>query len=132
MLGLRLHLLHQPGTLDDVGEAGEILDIGGDRHLAARLQPRHHQRLQVGARGVDRGRVARRARPDDEDLAVVMLTHVSMSPKVLRATIPGITTRTNTPDAPGQGPAVQRRWRQSAGSTSSRATTPSSSLDGAG
>ena len=39
MLGLLLHLLHQPGALDDVGETGIVLDIGGDRQLAARLQP---------------------------------------------------------------------------------------------
>jgi len=31
MLGLRLHLFHQPGPLDDVGEARIILDVGGGR-----------------------------------------------------------------------------------------------------
>ena len=42
MLGLRLHLLHQPGALDDVGEAGIVLDIGGDGELAARLEAGDH------------------------------------------------------------------------------------------
>ena len=37
MLGLLLHLLHQPGALDDVGEARVVLDVGGDGQLAARL-----------------------------------------------------------------------------------------------
>ena len=39
VLGLRLHLLHQPGALDDVGEARVVLDVGGDGQLAARLEP---------------------------------------------------------------------------------------------
>ena len=34
MLGLALHLLHQPGSLDDVGKTGVVLDIGRDRQLA--------------------------------------------------------------------------------------------------
>jgi hypothetical protein len=42
---LRLHLLHQPRPLDHVGEAGIILDIGGDGELPARLHALHHQRL---------------------------------------------------------------------------------------
>ena len=29
VLGLRLHLLHEPGALDHVGEPGVVLDIGG-------------------------------------------------------------------------------------------------------
>ena len=29
VLGLRLHLLHEPGALDHIGEAGVVLDIGG-------------------------------------------------------------------------------------------------------
>jgi len=37
VFGLLDHLLHQPGTLDDVGEARIVLDVGGDGELAARL-----------------------------------------------------------------------------------------------
>jgi hypothetical protein len=43
--GLRLHLLHQPGTLDDIGKARIVLDVGGDRQLAARL----HALNQIGS-----------------------------------------------------------------------------------
>ena len=37
MLGLRLHLLDQPGALDDVAEAGIVLDVGRGGQLAAGL-----------------------------------------------------------------------------------------------
>ena len=73
MLGLRLHLLHQPGALDDVGKAGIVLDIGGDGELAAGLQALDDDRLEHGARGIDRRRVAGRARADDDDLGVHVL-----------------------------------------------------------
>src|SRR3546814_9571423 len=46
----RLHLLHQPGPLDDVAEAGIIFDIGGDGQLPARLHALHHDRRQTRAR----------------------------------------------------------------------------------
>ena len=70
MLGLRLHLLHQPRALDRLGEAGIVLDVGGDHELAARLEARQQQRLQHRAGGVDRGRVAGRPGPDDDDALV--------------------------------------------------------------
>jgi hypothetical protein len=44
MLGLLLHLLHQPGPLDDVGEAGVIFHIGGGHQLAAGLDALHENR----------------------------------------------------------------------------------------
>jgi hypothetical protein len=58
MLGLGLHLLHQPGALDDVGEARIVLDIGGDGQLAAGLDAGDQHGLQQGARGIDGGGVA--------------------------------------------------------------------------
>ena len=70
MLGLLLHLLHQPGALDDVGEARIVLDVGGDGELAARLDALDQDRLQHGARGIDRGGVAGRAGADDDKLGV--------------------------------------------------------------
>ena len=70
MLGLLLHLLHQPGALDDVGEAGIVLHIGGDGELAAGLDALDQDRLQHGAGGIDRGRIAGRAGADDDDLGV--------------------------------------------------------------
>ena len=75
VLGLLLHLLHQPGTLDDVGKARIILDVGGDGQLAAGLDALDQDRLQHGARGIDRGGVAGRTRADDHDLGVGCLGH---------------------------------------------------------
>jgi hypothetical protein len=55
MLGLGLHLLHQPGALDHLGIAWVVLDIGRDGELAARLQALDQDRLEQGAGGVDGG-----------------------------------------------------------------------------
>ncbi len=68
MLGLLLHLLHQPRALDHIGEARIVLDVGGDRELAAWLDALDQHGLQHGARGVDRGRVAGRTRSDNDHL----------------------------------------------------------------
>ena len=70
VLGLRLHLVHEPGALDDVGEAGIVLDVGGDGELAAGLEALDHDRLEHGARRIDGRRVSGRTRPDDDDLGV--------------------------------------------------------------
>ena len=67
MLGLLQHLLHQPRTLDRVGEARIVLDVGGDHQLSALLQAGDQHRLQHGARRVDRRRVAGRPGADDDD-----------------------------------------------------------------
>src|SRR5262245_47950598 len=83
MLGLPLHLLHQPGALDDVGEAGIILDIGGDGELSAGLDALDQNRLQHGAGGIDRSRIAGSARTDDDELGSVSLAHRRGTP-VLR------------------------------------------------
>src|SRR3546814_16224504 len=79
MLGLLLHLFHQPGTLDDVGEAGIVLDVRGDGHLAARLQPGDQHRREVGARRVDAGGQPGSARADDQNLHA-LLGHPSLRP----------------------------------------------------
>ena len=68
MLGLFEHLLHQPRTLDRIGKARIVFDIGGDHQLAALLQAGDKHRLQHGAGGIDRRRVARRAGADDDEL----------------------------------------------------------------
>src|SRR5258708_2317280 len=80
MRGLFRHLLHQPGALDDIGEAGIVLDIRRDRHLAAGLQSLNQDRLQIGAGGIDRGGVAGWAGADDENLAVMTLRHSRLVP----------------------------------------------------
>ena len=62
------HLLHEPGALDHIGEARIVLDVGGGGELAAGLDALDQHRLEHGAGGIDRRRVARRSRPDDERL----------------------------------------------------------------
>ena len=81
MLGLLLHLLHQPGTLDDVRVAGIILDVGGDGELAAGLDALDQHRLEHGARGIDRGGVSGRAGPDDYDFGMGRFRHLQHSIK---------------------------------------------------
>jgi hypothetical protein len=75
MLGLLLHLLHQPGALDDVGKARVILHVGGDGELAAGLNALHQHRLQAGAGGIDGRRVAGRPRPQNEHFAPMSCRH---------------------------------------------------------
>jgi hypothetical protein len=70
MFGLLEHLLHQPGSLDGIGEAGIVFDVGGDGQLAALLQPGDEDRVEHGARGIDRRRITGRPRADDEDRSV--------------------------------------------------------------
>ena len=70
MGGLLLHLLHQPGTLDDVGEARIVFHVGGDGELAAGLDALDQNRLEHGARCIDRGGVAGRAGTDNDDLGM--------------------------------------------------------------
>ena len=73
MLGLLLHLVHQPGALDGVGEAGIILHLGGDGELAAGLDAGDQGRLQHGARGIDRGGAAGRAAAQNDDFGMMVL-----------------------------------------------------------
>jgi hypothetical protein len=65
MLSLLPHLLHQPRPLNDLGKAWIVLDVGGDGHLPARLQPGNEERLQIGARRVNRRGIAGGSRADD-------------------------------------------------------------------
>ena len=66
MFGLCLHLVHEPRTLDRRGKAWIILDVRRDHQLAARLEARDQNRLQHGARGVDRGGIAGGSRSNDD------------------------------------------------------------------
>ena len=70
MRRLLRHLLHQPGALDDLGEARIVLDVGGDRQLAAGLQALDDDRRQIGAGGIDRCRQAGGTGADDQHLDV--------------------------------------------------------------
>ncbi len=77
VLGLLLHLLHQPGSLDDVGKARIVLDLGGDGELAARLDTLDEDGFQHRSRGVDGGRIAGRPGADDDDLGMGALAHLN-------------------------------------------------------
>ena len=74
-LRLRPEVHHQLGAHDALGKAGEVLDVGRQHQLAARLVGRGRglalddERGEVGASGVDRGGQAGRAGPDDDDVA---------------------------------------------------------------
>ena len=77
VLGLLPHLLHQPRSLDDLGEAGVVLDIGGDRHLTAWLKAPDHVGLETGARGVDRRGKPGGTGTEDQDFTVEVFAHGS-------------------------------------------------------
>ena len=73
VLGLGLHLLHQPGALDDIGEARIVLDVGRDGELAAGLDALDQHGLQHGAGRIDGGGIAGRARAQESVHARVWL-----------------------------------------------------------
>ncbi len=70
---LLLELDHQLRALDAFGEAGVVLDLGGDGELSAGLRAVDDEGFEVSARGVDGGGQARRPRADDDDFAVQSL-----------------------------------------------------------
>ena len=91
-LGAEAHRLlaepdHQLRAHDPLGEAGEVLDVGGQHQLpagligCARRLALDHEWVQVGARGVDGGSEAGRAGADDDD---VMVAHAWSSTYRLR------------------------------------------------
>jgi hypothetical protein len=69
------HLLHQPWSLNGICKTRIILDLGGDRQLAARLQAGHQNRRQRRPRRIDGRRVPGRTRPDDQNLYPPLATH---------------------------------------------------------
>ena len=71
ILGLLLHLLHEPRALDHIAEAGIVFHVGGDHQLPARLQALYHDRVQRRPRGVDGGGIAGRTGADDQAFAVM-------------------------------------------------------------
>ena len=78
--GLLAEAHHQLGAHDALGEAGEVLDLGGEHELAAGLvagadgSPSMTSGREVGAGGVDGGGEAGGAGADDDDVADVGLT----------------------------------------------------------
>ena len=70
MLGLRLHLLHQPWALDRFREARIVFDFGRDGELPAGLQAGDHDRREHGARGINRGGCACGSATENNDFFV--------------------------------------------------------------
>src|SRR4051812_38510625 len=79
--GLVAELLHHLGPHDAIREARIVLDIGRLLEQTAPGEALDHQRLQVGTRRVERGRVAGRTGANDDHvldgLAAVYFTHVA-------------------------------------------------------
>ena len=70
-LGVLEEALHEVGAHDAVDVGGPVVDVGGRHQLAALRDAGDQHRLQVGARRVDRGRVAGRPGAEDENAGVV-------------------------------------------------------------
>ncbi len=68
--GLLLHLLHEPRALDDVGKAGVIFDIRGGGQLTAGFDALDQDRIEHGAGGVNRRRIASRPGANDDEFGV--------------------------------------------------------------
>src|SRR3990172_5963331 len=75
-LGLLLHALDQFGTGAPFGEARVVLDLVGDRHLAAELGAGNDDGFKVGARRIQGGRQTGRPRTQNDD---AFLDHASSS-----------------------------------------------------
>ena len=119
-LGLGAHVLHQVRAHDAVAEAGEVLDLGGvHQRPAGGDRTLEDQRLEVGARGVDRGRPAGRAGADDDDVAdvrghgthpLVVVAGGNRNMRCLRGTDPrpAVFPRRQRPAGAGRAPSVGR------------------------
>jgi hypothetical protein len=74
-LGMAAHPLHQFRSLDAVRIAGPVIDIGRGHQLPALFQSGNQDRLEVGARGINRGRVAGGSGAEDQQPAVFGFAH---------------------------------------------------------
>src|SRR5579883_1556630 len=66
--GLFAHVFDEFRTHDAVGKARKILDVGGERKLAARFVAVNHHRLKVGAGRIDGGGQPGAAASNDDDV----------------------------------------------------------------
>ena len=76
-LRLFAEALHQLRAHDRLREARVVLDVGGLLQQAAPGEALDHERLEVRARCVERGRVAGGATADDDHLLEALLSHVA-------------------------------------------------------
>src|SRR5262249_22613712 len=80
-LRLLAHRFHELRAEHRIDESGVVLDVGRQHQLPARLDATDHERSQIRARRVDRGRIAGGAGPDDDD--VTNVRHVVAFPPCL-------------------------------------------------
>ena len=73
--GMGLHPHHQLRALHALRIARPVVHVGGGHQLAALLQSGNHQRLEVGAGGIDSGGVTGGAGTEDQDAGVAGLAH---------------------------------------------------------
>src|SRR5205814_5592976 len=66
-----------------VGEARIVLDLRGLLEQAAPEEALDHERMQIGTRRVQRGRVSGGAAADDDDVLDVLLAHVASAVTLL-------------------------------------------------
>ena len=74
-LGLVTEVLHQLRAHDPLGEARIVLDVGRLLEQPAPGEALDHERLQVGARRVQRCRVAGGTAPDDDHVLYALVVH---------------------------------------------------------
>src|SRR6185312_10613286 len=129
-LGLLAHVVHQLGAEDAVGEAREVFHLGSGHQRATGLHALNDQRLQVGARRIDRRRVTGRAGADDDQVADLVHCRLpscvcsasARAPMLIRVPTPGgcrqLTSRTSSYEAGIPEPGI--RWVTSRGRTSHR------------
>ena len=61
-------LVHQVVSVDSLGKAGEVFDLGGCGELATGLLAFEDQRIEVGSRGIDSRREPGAAGSEDNDV----------------------------------------------------------------
>jgi hypothetical protein len=66
---LLLEPLHHLGAEQSVGEAREVLDVGGQHQLPTRVEALEDERCQVRSTRIERGGVAGWARADHDHVA---------------------------------------------------------------
>ena len=91
-LGLGAELVHHLRPHDPLGIAGVVLDVGRVLQLAAPLEALEDERLEVGPRRVEGGRVAGRPAADDDhvlDLLLVSVISSRLKSNTLLCIVPG-------------------------------------------
>ena len=89
-LGMLAHALHERRARQAMRIAGPVVDVGRRHELATLLEPGDQQRLAIGARGVDRRRVAGGPGAEDDQARVAGTAHVYFLPRLIRASTPTI------------------------------------------